>query len=167
MQYVLLRNIISLGDYQGTFNATQREMCSFQTRPAGKSPRHATVHVSIPFEHYNFRYRYVTRVDPRFSVSTCRSGQGDTDYHGSNGQADTHSLHSSHLSVQEDPLLIRTHKQQTSQQVRWILPHRRATPMRPSRRLTNSRAISETFASSGTFDLLEGAATDAAYNDSR
>lgn len=46
------------------------------------------------------------------------SGQGDTDYHGSNGQADTHSLHSSHLSVQDDPLLIRTHKQQTSQQVR-------------------------------------------------
>ncbi|XP_036143037.1 catenin delta-2 isoform X1 [Monomorium pharaonis] len=45
------------------------------------------------------------------------TGQGDTDYHGSNGQADTHSLHSSHLSVQEDPLLIRTHKQQTSQQV--------------------------------------------------
>ncbi|XP_032456741.1 catenin delta-2 isoform X21 [Nasonia vitripennis] len=45
------------------------------------------------------------------------TGQGDTDYHGSNGQADTHSLHSSHLSVQDDPLLIRTHKQQTSQQV--------------------------------------------------
>ncbi|XP_020295406.1 catenin delta-2 isoform X2 [Pseudomyrmex gracilis] len=45
------------------------------------------------------------------------TGQSDTDYHGSNGQADTHSLHSSHLSVQEDPLLIRTHKQQTSQQV--------------------------------------------------
>lgn len=44
-------------------------------------------------------------------------GQGETDYHGSNGQADTHSLHSSHLSVQDDPLLIRTHKQQTSQQV--------------------------------------------------
>ncbi|XP_011493886.1 PREDICTED: catenin delta-2 isoform X6 [Ceratosolen solmsi marchali] len=45
------------------------------------------------------------------------TGQGDTDYHGSNGQADTHSLHSSHLSVQDDPLLLRTHKQQTSQQV--------------------------------------------------
>ncbi|XP_035718637.1 armadillo repeat protein deleted in velo-cardio-facial syndrome-like isoform X4 [Vespa mandarinia] len=45
------------------------------------------------------------------------TGQSDADYHGSNGQADTHSLHSSHLSVQEDPLLIRTHKQQTSQQV--------------------------------------------------
>ncbi|XP_058796166.1 catenin delta-2 isoform X4 [Phymastichus coffea] len=45
------------------------------------------------------------------------TGQGDTDYHGSNGLADTHSLHSSHLSVQDDPLLIRTHKQQTSQQV--------------------------------------------------
>ncbi|XP_024942623.1 catenin delta-2 isoform X2 [Cephus cinctus] len=45
------------------------------------------------------------------------TGQNDTDYHGSNGQADSHSLHSSHLSVQEDPLLIRTHKQQTSQQV--------------------------------------------------
>ncbi|XP_043466758.1 catenin delta-2 isoform X1 [Leptopilina heterotoma] len=45
------------------------------------------------------------------------TGQGETDYHGSNGQADTHSLHSSHLSVQDDPLLIRTHKQQTSQQV--------------------------------------------------
>ncbi|XP_023248660.1 catenin delta-2 [Copidosoma floridanum] len=45
------------------------------------------------------------------------TGQGESDYHGSNGQADTHSLHSSHLSVQDDPLLIRTHKQQTSQQV--------------------------------------------------
>ncbi|OAD54723.1 Replication factor C subunit 4 [Eufriesea mexicana] len=44
-------------------------------------------------------------------------GQSDADYHGSNGQADTHSLHSSHLSVQEDPLLIRSHKQQTTQQV--------------------------------------------------
>lgn len=48
-------------------------------------------------------------------------GQNEPDYHGSNGQADTHSLHSSHLSVQEDPLLIRTHKQQTSQQVGIIL----------------------------------------------
>ncbi|XP_034175769.1 adherens junction protein p120 isoform X2 [Osmia lignaria lignaria] len=45
------------------------------------------------------------------------TGQSDADYHGSNGQADTHSLHSSHLSVQEDPLLIRSHKQQTTQQV--------------------------------------------------
>ncbi|PBC32706.1 Catenin delta-2 [Apis cerana cerana] len=45
------------------------------------------------------------------------NGQSDADYHGSNGQADTHSLHSSHLSVQEDPLLIRSHKQQTTQQV--------------------------------------------------
>lgn len=54
-----------------------------------------------------------------FFARLCR-GQGDTDYHGSNGQADTHSLHSSHLSVQDDPLLIRTHKQQTSQQVRLL-----------------------------------------------
>ncbi|XP_014235898.1 catenin delta-2 isoform X1 [Trichogramma pretiosum] len=45
------------------------------------------------------------------------TGQGESDYHGSNGQADTHSIHSSHLSVQDDPLLIRSHKQQTSQQV--------------------------------------------------
>ncbi|XP_043284990.1 catenin delta-2 isoform X3 [Venturia canescens] len=45
------------------------------------------------------------------------TGQSETDYNGSNGQTDTHSLHSSHLSMQEDPLLIRTHKQQTSQQV--------------------------------------------------
>ncbi|XP_046743496.1 catenin delta-2 isoform X2 [Diprion similis] len=45
------------------------------------------------------------------------TGQNDTDYHGSNGQTDTHSLHSSHLSVQEDPLVMRSHKQQTSQQV--------------------------------------------------
>jgi len=63
-----------------------------------------------------------TSVNLSFLWFTCRSGQGDTDYHGSNGQADTHSLHSSHLSVQEDPLLIRTHKQQTSQQVRPTTP---------------------------------------------
>ena len=53
-------------------------------------------------------------------LRTFCSGQSDADYHGSNGQADTHSLHSSHLSVQEDPLLIRSHKQQTTQQVRSV-----------------------------------------------
>jgi hypothetical protein len=149
------------------------EMCSFQTRPAGKGPRHATVYVSIPLEYYNFRYALrVTRADSHFSVSTCRSGQGDTDYHGSNGQADTHSLHSSHLSVQEDPLLIRTHKQQTSQQVRSILPHRPGNPRQgATSRVTESPLdkFARDFQNfrAGTFHLPVIEPLAAAYNDSR
>lgn len=45
------------------------------------------------------------------------SGPSETDYHSSNGKPDLHSVHSSQLSVQDDPLLVRTHNQQTSQQV--------------------------------------------------
>ncbi|XP_063986606.1 catenin delta-2 isoform X1 [Diachasmimorpha longicaudata] len=52
----------------------------------------------------------VTRIEIK------KSGPTETDYHSSNGQAETHSVHSSQLSVQDDPLL-RGHNQQTSQQI--------------------------------------------------
>lgn len=116
--------------------ATQREMCSFQTCPAGESIRHATIHVSVPLKYRNFSCRTFACAPISHFCDLClcsRSGQGDTDYHGSNGQADTHSLHSSHLSVQEDPLLIRTHKQQTSQQVSRPIPPDRTARSRDSR----------------------------------
>ncbi|XP_044014863.1 catenin delta-2 isoform X4 [Aphidius gifuensis] len=49
-------------------------------------------------------------------VDSCL-GPSETDYHSSNGKPDLHSVHSSQLSVQDDPLLVRTHNQQTSQQI--------------------------------------------------
>ncbi|XP_034941607.1 catenin delta-2 isoform X2 [Chelonus insularis] len=49
-------------------------------------------------------------------VDSCL-GPSETDYHSSNGQPETHSVHSSQLSVQDDPLLVRAHNQQTSQQM--------------------------------------------------
>ncbi|XP_011315329.1 catenin delta-2 isoform X2 [Fopius arisanus] len=53
----------------------------------------------------------VTRIEIK------KSGPTETDYHSSNGQTETHSVHSSQLSVQDDPLLVRGHNQQTSQQI--------------------------------------------------
>ncbi|XP_074115371.1 adherens junction protein p120 isoform X1 [Cotesia typhae] len=44
-----------------------------------------------------------------------QSGPSESDYHTSNGQPETHSVHSSQLSVQDDPLGVRGHNQQTSQ----------------------------------------------------
>lgn len=99
---------------------TNQLFCS-QTCLTGKRPRHASIHVSnfalcmSRNEVNHFRCQLIG--GQIFDDWFICSGQSDTDYHGSNGQADTHSLHSSHLSVQDDPLLIRTHKQQTSQQV--------------------------------------------------
>lgn len=56
------------------------------------------------------------------------SGPNETDYHTSNGQPETHSVHSSQLSVQDDPLGVRAHNQQTSQHVWNIKSYLNAYP---------------------------------------
>lgn len=53
-----------------------------------------------------------------FRSSDVPSSMNETSYHGhSNGHSDGHSPNSSHMSVHSDEPLVRTHKQQTTQQV--------------------------------------------------